>query len=357
MKKTVGILFGGVSSEHDVPCVSASSILRNIDKEAFEPVTVGITKTGKWLRFFGTPDQMEDGSWVNDPRNRPCVLSPDREDHGFLETGSDGRVNKLPVDVVFPVLHGKNGEDGTMQGLLMLAGIPFVGCDHISSAICMDKTVCNMLTDYCGVRRTDWRYTVRGDGKSFDEFADECEAAFPYPMFVKPANAGSSVGVSKARDRKELRAAYDEAFRHDRKVLVEREIRGQELECSVMGNDRPVASIVGEIAPEADFYDYEAKYISGTSALYIPARISDETMEAIRKDAVKIYSFLGCSGLARVDFLLEASTGLHYLNELNTLPGFTSISMYPKLFAATGVEYSELITRLINLAYERTEEI
>lgn len=357
MKTTVGILFGGVSSEHEVSCISAASIIRNIPLDKYDIIKIGITKEGRWLRFNGEPEAMENGKWVEDPSNAPCIISPDRLVHGLVETDKDGKVKNIRLDVVFPVLHGKNGEDGTMQGLLMLAGIPFVGCDLISSAVCMDKTVTNMLCDHAGIRKAEWCYTVRGDGKSFETFADECEASFPYPMFVKPANAGSSVGVSKARNRDELKAAYDEAFRHDRKVLVEREIKGQEIECAVLGNSDPVASVVGEIAPEADFYDYEAKYISGTSALYIPARISDETMELVRSEAVRAYKMLGCSGLSRVDFLLEESTGLPYLNELNTLPGFTSISMYPKLFDACGICYSDLIIRLIELAAERTEEI
>lgn len=357
MKKKVGVLFGGVSSEHDVSCLSAASIIPNIPSDKYELFVVGITKDGRWLHFDGDVDLIADDSWSSDESCRRCFLSPDRKVHGFVMLDSDGKASEVPVDVVFPVMHGKNGEDGTMQGLLMLAGIPFVGCDMLSSAVCMDKTFTNMLADYAGVKRAEWRYTTKGDGKDFEEFADECEAAFPYPMFVKPANAGSSVGVTKARNREALKTSIEEAFRHDRKVLVEREIVGQEIECAVLGNADPIASVVGEIAPEADFYDYEAKYISGTSALYIPARIDVQTSELVRRTAVKIYKKLGCSGLARVDFLLERSTGELYLNELNTLPGFTSISMYPKLFDAYGIPYPELLSRLIELAFERTEEI
>ena len=357
MRKRVGVLFGGVSSEHEVSCLSAASIIPNIPSDRYELFVVGITKDGRWLAFDGDVDRIGDDSWSSDPGCRKCFLSPDRGVHGFILANEDGTSEEVPVDVIFPVMHGKNGEDGTMQGLFMLAGIPFVGCDMLSSAVCMDKTVTNMLADHAGVRRAEWRFTVRGDGKSFDDFADECEAAFPYPMFVKPANAGSSVGVTKACDREELKASVEEAFRHDRKVIAEREIAGQEVECAVLGNMDPVASVLGEIAPTAEFYDYEAKYISGTSALYIPARVSGETAEEIRRTAVRIYKVLGCSGLARVDFLVESSTGLPYLNELNTLPGFTSISMYPKLFDASGVPYPELLSRLIELAFERTEEI
>ncbi len=356
MKKTVGILFGGVSSEHEVSCVSASSVIRNIDTERYDLVLVGITKDGKWFRYEGPVDRIEDGSW-NSGDLRPCFISPDRSVHGFIEIQPDGTAKQIRVDTVFPVMHGKNGEDGTLQGLLMMAGIPFVGCDALSSAVCMDKAVCNMIVDHAGIRRAEWRYITRNGGVSVGEFADECEKAFGYPMFIKPANAGSSVGVSRAADRTEFFAAVEEAFRHDYKVLAEREIVAQEVECAVMGNSSPVASVLGEVAPADGFYDYDSKYVNGTSELFIPARIPEETSDLIRKTAVKVYSLLGCTGLARVDFLLERSTGLPYLNELNTLPGFTSISMYPKLFEASGVPYTELLTRLIEFADERTEEI
>lgn len=356
MKKTVAVLFGGVSSEHEVSCISASSVISRIDTEKYDLIIVGITKEGKWFRYDGPLEKIADGSW-NAGDLKPCFLSPDRTVHGFIEVQPDGTIREIRVDTVFPVMHGKNGEDGTLQGLLMMAAIPFVGCDALASAVCMDKAVCNMLVDHAGIKRAEWRYLTNDRIAEFDSFAEECEKAFGYPMYVKPANAGSSVGVSRAADRDELKAAAEEAFRHDYKIIAEREIVAQEIECAVLGNTEPVASILGEVAAVDGFYDYDSKYINGTSELFIPARVSEEKSNEIRELAVRVYRLLGCSGLARVDFLLEKSTGIPYLNELNTLPGFTSISMYPKLFEASGVPYTELLTRLIELADERTEEI
>lgn len=356
MKKTVCILFGGVSSEHEVSCISASSVISKIDTDRYDLILVGITKDGRWLRYEGPVEKIADGTW-NDGSLKPCFLSPDRAVHGLIEVQPDGSVKQIRVDTVFPVMHGKNGEDGTLQGLLMMSGIPFVGCDALASAVCMDKAVCNMIVDNAGIKRAEWRYLTKDRLNEFESFADECENAFGYPMFVKPANAGSSVGVSRVTDRDGFKVAVDEAFRHDAKILAEREIVAQEIECAVMGNSSPVASVLGEVAPADGFYDYDSKYVNGTSGLFIPARVSDEKAEEIRALAVKVYRLLGCTGLSRVDFLLEKSTGIPYLNELNTLPGFTSISMYPKLFEASGVPYTGLLTRLIEFADERTEEI
>ena len=355
-KKTVAVIFGGVSSEHEVSCVSASYVINNIDRNRYDLILIGITKEGKWFRYEGPVEKIADGTW-KDAELTPCFLSPDRGIHGFVLLNQDGSYDTVRVDTVFPVMHGKNGEDGTLQGLMMLSGIPFVGCDALSSAVCMDKAVCNMLVDHAGIKRAEWRYITKDRISEFESFADECEKAFGYPMYVKPANAGSSVGVSRAGDRNELKKAAEEAFRHDYKIIAEREIVAQEIECAVLGNTQPVASVLGEIAAVDGFYDYDSKYVNGTSELFIPARVSNEKSEEIREIAVKVYSLLGCSGLARVDFLLEKSTGIPYLNELNTLPGFTSISMYPKLIEASGISYKELLTRLIELADERSEDI
>ena len=359
-KLKVGLLFGGVSSEHAVSCLSAASIIPNIPRDEYELLLVGITADGRWLRYDGDVDHIADDSWHTAAAARPCFLSPDRSIHGFVELLEDGSTLTHRVDVIFPVLHGKNGEDGTLQGLLMMAGIPFVGCDMLSSAVCMDKAVANMLMDHAGIRRAEWRFITKAQRAEREAaFIAECEQALGYPMFIKPANAGSSVGVSKVRNAAEFAAAIEEAFLHDSKVLAERAIVGKEIECAVLGNDKPVASIVGEIAPaeDADFYDYEEKYINGNSSSYIPARVSEEAAEEMRRIAVEAYQMLGCGGLSRVDFLYETATGIPYLNELNTLPGFTSISMYPKLMDASGVPYPELLSRVIRLALERTEEI
>jgi D-alanine-D-alanine ligase len=355
-RKTVAVIFGGVSSEHEVSCISASSVILNIDSERFDLILIGITKDGRWFRYDGPVSKIADGSW-KETDLIPCFLSPDRGVHGLVMLSPDGKYDTVRIDTVFPVMHGKNGEDGTLQGLMMMSGIPFVGCDALSSAVCMDKAVCNMLVDHAGIKRAEWRYLTKDRLSEFDSFADECENAFGYPMYVKPANAGSSVGVSRAANRDELVKAAEEAFRHDYKIIAEREIVAQEIECAVMGNSKPVASVLGEIAAVDGFYDYDSKYINGTSELFIPARVSPEKSEEIRDLAVRVYSLLGCSGLARVDFLLEKSTGIPYLNELNTLPGFTSISMYPKLIQASGTSYSDLLTKLIELADERSEDI
>lgn len=254
---------------------------------------------------------------------------------------------------MFPVLHGRNGEDGAMQGLLQIAGIPFVGCDVLSSAMCMDKAVTNTMLDAHGIPHAPWRMLCRHELPQFEGRADEWESALGYPMFVKPANAGSSVGISKAHDRAELKAALALALEHDDKIVIEKNIAGRELECSVLGNLGAEASAVGEILSANEFYDYEAKYHSAQSRTVIPAALSEAESGAIRETAVRAFEALGCSGLARVDFLLESATGTVYLNEPNTIPGFTSISMYAKMWEATGLAFPALIDRLFTLALER----
>lgn len=350
---TVCVLFGGVSSEHAVSLRSAASVLRNIDTAQYNVVMVGISKDGKWFRFKGPVDLIESGEWQNREYTVPCIISPDRSHKGLLELSPAG-VNILPVDVVFPVLHGKNGEDGTVQGLLSLAGIPYVGCTLLSSAVCMDKDVSHQLLLAADVPKTNLIALTRADTKDFDALEKRLASALSYPMFVKPANAGSSVGVSKAKDPVGLRDALSAAFAHDRKVVVERTMTGREVECAVMGNDAPIASdVLGEIAPKNEFYDYAGKYLDDSTELHIPARLeNDEAVQKIRDIAVKAYKALGCRGLARVDFFVDADSNI-VLNEINTIPGFTSISMYPKLFEASGISYPELINRLIAYAIER----
>ena len=256
-------------------------------------------------------------------------------------------------DIAFPVLHGLYGEDGTIQGLLQLAGIPYVGCDCASSAVCMDKTLTNTVADCAGIPQAKWigvsEYEYSLDE---DKILDKAEEYLGYPVFVKPANAGSSVGISKAKNLAELEEACEKAFAHDTKVVLEEGIIGVEVECAVMGNSEPVASVVGEVVPCNEFYDYDAKYLANESELHIPARLSDDMLKAVQEAAVRAYRALGCSGFTRVDFFVCAD-GSILLNEPNTIPGFTSISMYPKLFAASGVPYSELLDRLLQLATER----
>ncbi len=356
-KKKIAIIFGGASSEYEVSLLSSASVLKNISLGRFDVVNVGITKDGRWFKYDGSVEKIESGEWTDDESNlTACVVSPDTGVHGLLYLKKDGSFEAERIDAVFPVLHGRNGEDGTIQGLFTLAKIPFVGCDLISSAICMDKAVTNALLDHFGIMRAPWASVLKRNIGQFDGIERRLRTQLLYPMFVKPANAGSSVGITKAHNKDELFEALNIAFQHDVKAVVEKTIVGKELECAVCGNESPTASDVGEIVPCNEFYDYDAKYLAGTSETLIPARITDEQTDTVRQTAVRAYTLLGCSGLSRVDFLLEEATGEVYLNELNTIPGFTSISMYPKMMAHSGTPYDELISKLIELAIERTEE-
>ncbi len=353
MKKlNVCVLFGGMSPEHAVSLRSAESVLNNLDREKYDVFPVGITREGKWLLFGGEDTAMlPEGSWEGCPENCPVAISPVRGD-GLLCFGEDG-LRRVKLDVVFPVLHGENGEDGAMQGLLQIAGIPYVGPHVSASAVAMDKTLTKLVVDQLGQTQAAWALVRRGELRHHPEqILEQLEARFAYPMFVKPAGTGSSVGVSKASDRAALEKALHAAAQFDEKVLVEEFIRGREVEVAVMGNDSPIASICGEIDSGADFYDYDAKYITDTSVAYIPARIDEEVAEQVRDAAVKIYSGIGCKGLSRVDFFVTYDDDRVVFNEINTLPGFTSISMYPKLFDASGIPYSQLLDELLRLAME-----
>ena len=351
-KLNVCVLFGGVSPEHAVSLRSAESVLNNLDREKYDIFPVGITKEGKWF-LFGSRDYslLPGGAWENCPENLPVAISPVRGD-GLL-CFEDGCVRRQSIDVVFPVLHGENGEDGAMQGLLQIAGIPYVGPHVSASAVSMDKTLTKLVVDQIGQTQAAWQLVRRSELQHHPEqILDSLERRFAYPMFVKPAGTGSSVGVSKAVDRAALEKALQDAAAFDEKVLVEEFICGREVEVAVMGNDSPMASICGEIDSGADFYDYEAKYITDTSVAYIPARIDEEVAEQVRDAAVKIYSAIGCQGLSRVDFFVTYEESRVVFNEINTLPGFTSISMYPKLFDASGIGYSQLLDELLRLAME-----
>ncbi len=348
MKKTVAILFGGESSEYEVSCVSAANVAENLDKNLYEPVLVGITKDGKWWIFGGSTDDLRNHIW-QDKRAllTPAVLSPCKAHHGFIKLdGANGNFEILRVDVAFPVLHGKNGEDGTMQGLLELAGIPYVGCDTYSSAVSMDKSATKILCANANVPVVPFITAV--DGCDIEALASESEVKYGYPVFVKPANAGSSVGITKAKNRDELTKGIEVAFANDKKLLIEPNTVGREIEVAVCGNKKPFASVCGEIVPNSDFYDYETKYVSDAADCIAPANLDEKTAEEIRRLAVEVYKALGCSGFSRVDFFLTENGA--YLNEINTIPGFTPISMYPKLMACIGISYSQLITKLLNLA-------
>ena len=356
MKKlSVCVLFGGISPEYEVSLRSAESVLNNMDPEKYNIFPVGITKTGDWVLYGGTDySLLPTGEWLDYPGNRRATISPVRG-QGLLTFEGDCVVRER-IDVVFPVLHGENGEDGAMQGLLQLAGIPYVGPHVSASAVAMDKTLTKLVVDQAGINQARWMLVRNSElDTRVDAVLDQVEAQFDYPVFVKPAGTGSSVGVSKAADRESLRRALLQAGTYDEKILVEEFISGREVEVAVMGNQSPMASVCGEIDSGAEFYDYDAKYLTDTSVAYIPARISDEVSEKVRDMAVKIYMAIGCQGLSRVDFFVTYDGDEVVFNEINTLPGFTSISMYPKLFSASGVAYGQLIDNLLDLAMEAAE--
>ena len=316
------IIFGGKSSEHEVSIMSARSIYKNINRGKYRLHMIKIEKSGGWSYLGEEFDG--DGAEI-----------------------SIGDLEKYNIDVVFPVLHGKFGEDGTIQGLFEIMGIPYVGSGVVGSAVCMDKCVAKLLFESVGIPKAAWVTVRKGEDRT-----REVESWLGFPCFVKPANAGSSVGVSKVKDIKELRAGIAAAFEHDDKVLVEKAIKGREIECSVMGNVNPVAAeVLGEIVPANEFYDYEAKYQNASSKLIIPADLPNKTAELIKEYAIQAYKTCECKGLARVDFFVTDG-GRIYLNEINTMPGFTDISMYPKLWIESGLQYSDLIDKLIELARE-----
>ena len=351
--KNLLVIFGGASSEYEVSLRSSASVLRNINREKYNVLTLGITKDGKWYFYTGDIDSIENNSWCTDEFTTPAVISPDKNDKALILLNSSGAYEKIAIDVIFPVLHGKNGEDGTIQGIFELAGIPYVGCTPLASGMCMDKAVTNTIQDAAGIKGAKWVAFTETQYKEGKVNLNEAEEKLGYPIFVKPANAGSSVGITKAHNRDELLKALDVAFENDYKAVLEETLIGREIECAVMGNDSPVASCICEILPTAEFYDYEAKYIDNSTGLAIPADLPEEVSEKVRKEAIRAYKALGCEGCSRVDFFL-AEDGTCYLNEINTLPGFTSISMFPKLFGQVGIPYSELIDKLIEYAENRS---
>lgn len=351
--KNVLVMFGGVSSEHFVSCVSASYVLDNIPRDKYNVYSVGITLDGRWYLYEGETKDLPKDKWLETGKITKAILSPDREDSGLIILRETG-VEKVKIDAVFPVLHGKNGEDGTMQGLLEISGIPYVGCDYLSSACCMDKAVTNTLADCANIAQAKWLAIIEEDYRlTKDAFNKKAEEYLKFPIFVKPANAGSSVGVTKATDIASLEEAMEIAFKEDRKVVLEEFIDGYEVECAILGNNDPIPMVVGQIKPANDFYDFEAKYENDSSELYIPAHIPEDKQEEVRREAVRAYKALGCSGLSRVDFFVTKADSRVMFNEINTIPGFTSISMYPKLCEKSGIPYQELIDRLFTLAQER----
>jgi D-alanine-D-alanine ligase len=389
MKKLrVGILFGGRSGEHEISLLSAASVFNAIDKDKYEVVPIGITKEGRWVTAVDAErllhGKFEDHKHLRagDPEATPgaavlakgesVVVPPepqrhtsitpfetDASSHALTRRAADRAIN---VDVIFPVLHGTFGEDGTIQGLLELADMPYVGAGVLGSAAGMDKDIMKALFRAAGLAIVKHVTVLRSDWETNSKKVQKIVASkLKYPVFVKPANLGSSVGISKAHDRKELGPAIEEAAKFDRKIVIEQGVGGRkqkarEIECSVLGNDQPAASLPGEIVPSTEFYDYNAKYLDEGSQLIIPAKLSKSETKEVQRLAIGAFKAVDCSGLARVDFLMEPKSRKIYLNEINTMPGFTAISMYPKLWAASGLSYPDLIERLIHLGLERHEE-
>ena len=353
MKIRVAVLFGGRSGEHEVSLASANSIMQNIDKSKYEVIPIGITKEGRWLTDGDPMKALQAGQVDN--TQEPALLSLANPPQRSLRSQDQrGQSTRLTVDVVFPVLHGPYGEDGTVQGLLEMAGVPYVGAGVLASAVGMDKAAMKALFRERGLPVVETALVLRRDWDSDPEGTmDRIEQSVGYPCFAKPANLGSSVGVSKVTDRASLARALAEAAKYDRKLVVEHAVDCREIECSVLGNEDPIASVPGEIVPCNEFYDYRAKYVDEGSQLLIPAPIPSETAEEVRRLAIEAFRAIDCSGMARVDFFLEKGSGKVYVNEINTIPGFTKISMYPKLWEASGIPYSQLIDRLIGLALER----
>jgi len=361
----VGVIFGGRSGEHEVSLRSAESVINAMDRSKYDIVPIAITKQGRWLVSQDATALLPEAVMsAGEHREVTIVGDPTRSGLWCLDDSSipapDSRLELRPgtqdsrIDVVIPVLHGTYGEDGTIQGLLEMAGVPYVGCGVLASAAGMDKIVMKQLFTAAGLVVADWDWFPRSQWEtSRDDMLSRIVERLGLPVFVKPANLGSSVGISKALDAGELAAAIDEAARYDRRIVVEREVIGREVEVSVLGNDEPIASLPGEIIPGRDFYDYTDKYLDTGSQAVIPADLPEATTRQIQHDAVAAFRAVDGAGLARVDFFVEAATGLVIINEINTMPGFTSISMFPKLWEASGISYAELIDRLIRLALER----
>jgi D-alanine-D-alanine ligase len=369
-KLRVGVIYGGRSGEHEVSIASAAAVAQNLDKQRYEPIPIRIEKDGRWIIADRLPSSssaaevIEQGRAAGakhigpDGREAHLLAHPSEEQIMTIERGTSPSITGLALDVVFPVLHGPYGEDGTVQGLLELANIPYVGAGVLSSAVGMDKAVAKRLfaahglpvSNYVVVRRRDWT-------ASPSRIVGDVSTTLGYPVFVKPANLGSSVGISKAKSEAALPAAIDLAAEFDRKIVIEAAVpNAREIEIAVLGNDHPETSVPGEVIPSREFYDYEAKYIDDNSQVIIPAEIPSGVAAEVKRLAVEAFRALECEGMARVDFLMDGGTGKLYINEINTIPGFTTISMYSKMWAASGVSYPELLDRLITLARERHAE-
>jgi D-alanine-D-alanine ligase len=361
-KLRIGVVFGGQSGEHEVSLVSAQAVLENLDRERYEVVPIGITKQGRWLAG-GDPmaalkaqadPQLLPGGSANVPAasdSEMAMLAVTQHSEFWLLTP------EFSLDVIFPVLHGPMGEDGTIQGLFELAGVAYIGCGVLAAAVGMDKAMMKSAFAAAGLPLLPWLLVRRVElEQDIETVADRIEQFLHYPVFVKPANMGSSVGISKAKDRAGLLAGLRDAARYDRRIVVEQGINAREIEVSVLGNETVVASVAGEVVPSNEWYDYEAKYLAGKSQILIPAPIATELAEQVRTLAALAFAAVDGAGLARIDFLLDKDTDGLYINEVNTMPGFTPVSMYAQMWAASGLAYPQLLDRLVELAIERNQQ-
>ncbi|MCR8845160.1 D-alanine--D-serine ligase VanG [Paenibacillus sp. SC116] len=344
-KKTIAVLFGGCSNEYDVSLNSAASVIEHLDTEKYNLVLVGITREGSWFRYHGSIEDIRNNRWHTHPSCIPAFISPSREMRGLIEIArTEYRVT--PIDIVFPVLHGKYGEDGTLQGLLELAGIPFVGCNMLSSAICMDKEVAHTLVQAAGIN-TPGSLTMY-KGESMEEVVKAAKE-IGFPLYVKPAKSGSSLGITKSFNEQQLIEGIEHAFQHDNKVVIEQNIDGFEVGCAILGHADPIIGVVDEIELTGDFFDFTEKYTLSSSRIHLPARIDADTANRVKETAMIIYRTLGCRGFARVDMFLTPEGNIVF-NEVNTIPGFTAHSRYPNMLRASGIGYSEILDRLLQLA-------
>lgn len=346
-KIKVAVIFGGTSNEHDVSLQSASEVIQNLSKDKYEIISIGINKKGRWFYYPGDTAGIETGTWESSPDCTPAILSPDPIHKGFIKLETDD-TSLQKVDVIFPLLHGKNGEDGVLQGLLQLSGIPYVGSSVGASASCMDKTIAHTILDNNDIQAAKWQSVTRSDLWHLDEKCEEIAVMLGFPLIVKPSNCGSTIGMNRVTTVEELSNAIKLSFTHDKKVIVEEEIVGREVECAVMGNDSPIASVLGEVAVTKTA---ESEFLGRSLKLSIPAKIDQTSAASMREISLKAFKAFGCSSLAKICYVLRAD-GTIIFNKINTLPGMTSCSMYPQLMAATGMPYSDLLDKLIDLAFD-----
>jgi len=356
-KLNLCIMFGGRSTEYEVSLMSSYSVLENVDKEKYNVVKVGITREGVWYIYDGPNENIKNNTWVDEKYTKRAFMSSSYGDRAVYAVNSDNTLERVAVDVVFPVMHGAYCEDGRLQGLLDMCGIAYVGPGCASSAVCMDKAFTKMLLNNYGIPMAGCVYaTKKTILNDIDGVINDVESSFGYPVFVKPANSGSSVGVSKAKDTESLKIALQDAIKYDSKILIEEFIQGREIEVAVMGNEDPIALSRGEVVPDAEFYDYDDKYKNGTTQFHIPAKIKKSTWINLKRTAEGIYEYLDCRGLSRVDFFVCGKEEKIVFNEINTLPGFTSISLYPRMAMEYGMTYSEVIDKLVELALENNKK-